>query len=271
MQDKGQEIYIIIIIASVLALFLVGFIVTILFLYQRRRHQQEQELALMKDVYEQEALKSQLEIQENTLKTISQELHDNIGQMLSVVKISLAVLPVAKEHEAYDPIQNSRQILNKAIADLSSLTKSLHTDRITEIGLDEAIRYEIDSVKRSGILDVNLSIEGEEFHFEDQKKIFLFRMFQEILNNILKHSRATTVSVTLQYGTDYSFELGIIDNGVGFDVASKRQAVNSSSGVGLKSLFNRAKLVGADLEMHSEPGKGTRVTISIPAPETNGI
>jgi signal transduction histidine kinase len=265
MQDKGQEIYIIIIIAMILAIMLVGFIVTMLFLYQRRRYQQQQELSLLRDQYEQEALKSQLEIQENTLQTLSQELHDNIGQMLSVVKMSLAVLPLPKEHEAYEPIQNSRQILNKAILDLSNLTKSLHTERITEIGLAEAIRYELESVKKSGILEVQLDQSGNEFHFDDQKRIFLFRMFQENLNNILKHSRATLLKVSLNYGEDNSFVLGIEDNGVGFDVEEKKKSISSGKGVGLKSLFNRAKLVGAELTLQSEIGKGTKVTIKIPA------
>jgi len=269
MPNQGQEIYIIIIIGMVLAVMLVGFIVTIAFLYQRRRHQQQQELAVMKDQYEQEALKSQLEIQENTLKTISQELHDNIGQMLSVVKISLAVLPVEKLHEAYEPIQNSRQILNKAILDLSNLTKSLHTDRITSIGLAESIGFEVDSVKKSGILDIQYKVSGKELHFDEQKKIFLFRMFQEILNNILKHSQASLVTITLDSPGDDNFVLTIDDNGVGFDVDEKRNAVSSSSGVGLKSLFNRAKLLGANLSMNSEPGKGTRVCIELPAPEKN--
>ena len=191
MPNQNPEIYFVIIIGAALALLLVGFIVTILFLYQRRRYQQEQELAQLKDQYEQEALKSQLEIQENTLQTLSQELHDNIGQMLSVVKMSLAVLPLQKEHEAYEPVQNSRQILNKAILDLSNLTKSLHTERITEIGLAEAIRFELESVKKSGILEVQLNQSGNEFHFDDRRKIFLFRMFQENLNNNIKHSRAS--------------------------------------------------------------------------------
>lgn len=267
MQNTGKEFYIIITIAVLLALMLVGFIVTMLFLYQRRRHQQEQELAQVKDQYEQEALKSQLEIQENTLKTISQELHDNIGQMLSVVKISLAVLPLDKQHEAFDPIQNSRQILNKAIVDLSNLTKSLHTDRITEIGLAESIGFEVDAVRKSGILDIQYEVKGTEIHFDDQKKIFLFRMFQEILNNILKHSQANTVKITLDYPGDNKFALSIQDNGVGFNVEEKRKGVSSSSGVGLKSLFNRAQLVGAELTMTSEPGKGTQVLIEMAAPE----
>lgn len=269
MPNKNPEIYYVIIIGASLALLLVGFIVTMLFLYQRRRHQQEQEMAIMKDQYDQEALRSQLEIQENTLKSISQELHDNIGQMLSVVKFSLAVLPVEKLHEAYEPIQNSRQILNKAILDLSNLTKSLHTDRITGISLAESIGFEVDSVRKSGILDIQYNVSGMELHFDEQKKIFLFRMFQEILNNILKHSQASLVKITLDTPGDDNFVLTIEDNGVGFNVEEKRNAVSSSSGVGLKSLFNRAKLVGANLSMNSEPGKGTRVCIELPAPEKN--
>lgn len=265
MPNQNPEIYFVIVIGATLALLLVGFIVTILFLYQRRRHQQEQEMALLKDIYEQEALKSQLEIQENTLKTISQELHDNIGQLLSVVKISMSVLPIEKNHQAFAPIQNLREILNKAILDLSNLTKSLHTDRIIEIGLTELIQFDLELVKNSGILDIQFNVHGKEFPFDEQKKIFLFRMFQEIFNNMLKHAKATIVKITLDYQQDNNFVMKIEDNGIGFNVEEKKQAVNSSSGVGLKSLFNRAKLLGADLVMHSETGKGTRVTIQMPA------
>ena len=269
MPNQNPEIYFVIVIGATLALLLVGFIVTILFLYQRRRQLQEQELVVLKDVYEQEALKSQVEIQEITLKTISQELHDNIGQLLSVVKISLAILPVEKSHEAYAPIQNSRQILNKAIGDLSNLTKSLHTDRITEIGLAESIGFDLQLIKNSGIIDIQFSVTGEEFPFDEQKKIFLFRMFQEIFNNMLKHSKATRVKVLLDYTGEDTFVMQIEDNGIGFNVEEKKQSVSSSSGVGLKSLFNRAKLLGANLTLQSEPGKGTIVMIQLPIAEIN--
>ena len=115
MQSQNEEIYIVILIGVVLALFLVGFIVTIFLLAQRKKQRQEQELRKMKAQYEQELLKSQLEIQESTLKTIAMELHDNIGQVLSVVKLWMAILPVEKEHPAFEGIQNSREMLNKVI------------------------------------------------------------------------------------------------------------------------------------------------------------
>jgi two-component system NarL family sensor kinase len=145
---------------------LVGFIVTSLFLYQRRQHRQEQQLVRMKDEYQQELLRSQLEIQETTFKTIAMELHDNIGQVLSVVKLSLSVLPLGKEHPAYESVQNSRQMLNKVIYDMGNLTKSLHTDRIAQIGLVEAMRFDLDSLRRTGLLEVDFFVDGVEYHLK---------------------------------------------------------------------------------------------------------
>jgi two-component system NarL family sensor kinase len=270
MPAQNQEIYVyvVILISIALALLLVGFILTTLFLYQRRQHRQEQQLARMKDEYQQELLRSQLEIQETTFKTIAMELHDNIGQVLSVVKLSLSVLPLDKEHPAYESVQNSRQMLNKVIYDMGNLTKSLHTDRIAQIGLIEAMRFDLDSLRRTGLLEVEFSVDGEEYRLEDQRSIFLYRMFQEMLNNILKHSRATRVNIAINYSIDNKFVLQVEDNGVGFDVEKKRSQTSSSSGIGLKSMTNRASLIGAQISVQSQPGKGTSIQVEVPYKST---
>jgi len=260
---QKPEIYFVTIIGIILAVLLVGFIVTILFLYQRRQHRQEQEMLLVKDKYEKEALRSQLEIQENTLKAIAQELHDNIGQLLSVVKLSLSALPLEKDHPAHELSRHSQDVLNKAIYDLSDLTKSLHSERIRDVGLVESMRFELASIKKTGLIDIQFSVSGSEVQLPEQKAIFLFRMFQEMLNNILKHSRASHVTVSLSYLDDDTFVLEVADNGVGFNVTEKQQSVSSSRGVGLKSMFNRAQLMGAVINIDSEEGKGTRVLVKL--------
>lgn len=266
MQDQNTELYFAIVIAVILGLVLVGFIVTILFLYQRRQHQHTQEMMRLKETYDREALQSQMEIQETTLQAIAQELHDNIGQMLSVVKLSLSVLPLEKDQPAFEMVKNSQQMLNKAILDLSDLTKSMHTDRIVDVGLSDSIRFELASIKRTGILQVDFSVTGMEIPFDGQKSIFLFRMFQEMLNNILKHAKATFVTVSLIYTADDLFIMEIEDNGRGFNVEEKRQNA-TASGVGLKSIFSRAQLIGATIDVKSEPGKGTRITVELPYQE----
>jgi signal transduction histidine kinase len=264
MSAQTQEIYVVVLIATALALLLVGFIVTMLFLYQRRQHRQEQQLVRIKDEYQQELLRSQLEIQETTFKTIAMELHDNIGQVLSVVKLSLSILPLDKEHPAYESVQSSRQMLNKVIYDMGNLTKSLHTDRIAQIGLVEAMRFDLDSLRRTGLLEVDFSVDGTEYRLEDQRSIFLYRMFQEMLNNILKHSKATRVNIAVNYSIDNKFVLQVEDNGVGFDVDKKRAQASSSSGIGLKSMTNRASLIGAQISVQSQPGKGTSIQVEVP-------
>jgi two-component system, NarL family, sensor kinase len=258
-----EEIYFVVIFGILLGLLLVGFIITMIFLYQRSRHRQEKEMAMIKDKYEKEILRSQLEIQENTFKAIAQELHDNIGQMLSVVKLSLATMPIEKEHKAFELSQHSQQVLSKAIQDLSGLTKSLYTDRIKDVGLAESIQFELFSVEKAGIIKVAFNVSGTEFLFPEQKAIFLFRIFQESLNNTLKHANATQIEVSLNYQEPNIFVMEIKDNGAGFSVEDKINSVSSGKGVGLKSIINRAHLIGASIGIQSKAGEGTTTFIKL--------
>jgi signal transduction histidine kinase len=264
MPAQSQEIYVIILLGTVLALLLVGFILTIFFLYQRKKQKQEQEMVVMKEQFAQELLRSQLEIQESTMKNIAQELHDNIGQVLSVIKLWLAILPVDQGHPAYEGVQNSREMLNKVIYDMADLTKSLHTDRITEIGLTEAIRFDLDTLRKTGLFEINFAVSGEQVDFDRQKSIFLFRMYQEIMNNILKHSKAVHVRVSVNYSADNKFVLVVEDDGVGFDMQAKQKQVSSSNGLGLKNMKNRARLIGAEISIESQPAKGTVISVEMP-------
>ena len=264
MQNPSTEAYVVVVLGITLALLLVGFIVSILFLYQRRQHRQEQELARMKDEYQNELLQSQLEIKESTFKTIAQELHDNIGQMLSVVKFSLASLSINKEHPDFETVFESKEMLNKAIFDLSDITKSMHTDRITKIGLVEAIRHELEMLKKLKLFDTSMQSSEEHCHFDEQKEIFLFRMFQEMMNNTIKHAKASMVDVKIDCSENGNFSLVIKDNGVGFNVTEKQLTKSSTAGVGLKSIINRAKLIGASVSIQSAPGEGTSVSVELP-------
>jgi two-component system, NarL family, sensor kinase len=264
MQDQNKEIYFVIFMGTLLAFLLVGFILSMFFFYQRKRQKQERELIRLKEEYEQEVLRSQLEIQETTMNTLAQELHDNIGQTLSVIKLWMSMVPIEKDHEAFEGVQNSKEMLHKVIRDIADLTKSLHTDRIADIGLSEAINFDLASIRRAGILKINFETLGEEFHFPDQKSVFIFRMYQEMMHNIIKHSQATHVMVSLVYSGNDTFAMTIQDDGVGFDVQQKKDSGSGSSGLGLKSMRNRAKMIGADLSIQSEPGKGTIISVSVP-------
>lgn len=261
--QQNPELYFVIIVGIILGLLLVSFIAAMLVLYKRKQQKQEEEMARVKDRYEKEALHSQLEIQENTLKTISQELHDNIGQLLSVVKLSLSTLPIEMEHKAFPLVAHSQKVLNKAIIDLSNITKSLYTERISELGLAESVRFELLAINNTGQFETSFQQEGPEVQLPERSLIFLFRMFQEMLNNIIKHSGASRIAVRLCYSEDGQLVMEVEDNGKGFDVEKMKASLSSGKGVGLKSMMNRARMMGADLQMDSREGKGTRITVKL--------
>jgi signal transduction histidine kinase len=214
-------------------------------------------------------LRSQLEIQETTFKTIGSELHDNIGQLLSVVKLSLSGLPIKPDEKAYEPLQNIREVVNEVAASISDLTKTLHTDRITNVGLVESIRLELNMFRKNGLIEAKMKVTGKEQILDKQSSVFLFRIFQEVTNNALKHSGASKLTISVSYNFEH-FLMEISDNGKGFNLDEKLSKGNSVAGVGLNSMYNRAALIGAKFAIKSSVGEGTTVTIELPLMESIG-
>jgi two-component system NarL family sensor kinase len=253
MPDQYTEVVAVIIAGAILALLLVGFIVTMLIVYRRRQYKQEQEL-----------LNARLEIQEHILKNLSEEIHDNIGQMLSVLKLTLGAIPAQTDSETSDFIKESKGMVNMIITSVSDLSKSLHTDRILKIGILEAVRFELEKIEKTNLFTTAFNCADYTFRLETENEIFLFRIIQEILNNIIKHSRANNIQVSF-FCKERFIVFTFADNGVGFDVREALQKSAANRGIGLTSMTNRAKLIGGQLNINSQPGKGTIITIEIPA------
>ena len=253
MQDQYPEVIVVIIAGALLALLLVGFVVTLLVVYRRKQYLHEQEL-----------LQARLEIQENIFRSLSEEIHDNIGQVLSVLKLTLSVTPLKEDQDAYKYVQESRQMVNNIIASISDLSKSLHPDRIIKIGIVEAVRFELEKLEKTNLFSTSFVQDGAHFQIPPENEIFLFRIIQEILNNIIKHSKAQNINVSFSH-KERSIVFTFVDNGVGFDVKEAMQKSSSGRGIGLTSMMNRAKLIGGYLTISSELQKGTSIVMEIPA------
>jgi two-component system NarL family sensor kinase len=253
MQNQFSEIVGVIIAGIFLALLVVGFIITMLVVYRRRQYQHQQEL-----------LHARLEIQENIFKNLSEEIHDNIGQELSVLKLTLSVISVKGQDEAEKFIMESRGMVNHIISSISDLSKSLHTDRIVKIGIIEAVKFDLEKIEKTSLFKTFFTHDDEGFEINPGNEIFLFRIIQEILNNIIKHSKAQNIQADLNY-KENNIIFTFADDGVGFDVREAMQRPSSNRGIGLTSMVNRAKLIGGQLTILSQPGKGTKTVIKIPA------
>jgi len=250
MQTKyPEEVYVLIAISSVVALLLIGFIVTLVVFYRRKQY-----------IHEQELLKTQLEIQEQVFKDVSQEIHDNIGQVLSVIKLTLASAPLKKEDPAYEYLQDSKMMVSGVIEDISDLSKSLHPDRVLKIGIAEAVEFELNKLQKTGQFRTSMKAPEKHIVLSTKNEIFLFRILQEILNNIVKHSDADHISVEMDFdGENTSIE--VKDDGKGFDVEKTLQKSTMERGIGLSSMKNRMKMIGGVFDIKSAPGFGTTIQI----------
>jgi len=243
------------------------FVFLAFFIFFKKVMQKQNDMLLneqkIKNDFQQALLQTQLEIQEQTLKTISEEIHDNIGQALSLAKLKLNTIDITKQEQLIEKITDSKNLVSKAIQDLRDLSRSLNTDNIAAMGLIRAVEYELELFRKSGFA-TDLRISGTITRMEPQRELIIFRIVQEALTNIIKHAEAGTITVTAVYNTD-ALELQVQDDGKGIAVMldiNKEESSNKS--LGLRNMHNRAKMVGATFSMESVSGNGTVIKLSIP-------
>jgi two-component system, NarL family, sensor kinase len=251
-------------VVVVLILLLAGiFIIALVTFNNRRKKKHIEEKRAMESNFQQEILRTQLEIQEQTLKNISQEIHDNIGQVLSLAKLNLATIDISKALRLQEKIDESKNLVGKVIQDLRDLAKSLNTDYVAQMGLARSIEYELELINKTELFKTSFQISGSVVKLEKQKELVIFRIVQETLNNIIKHSGASEIMVALLYSPE-NFELSIHDNGRGFDLNAPSEKEGIPSGLGIRNMKNRAELIRAQLTISSDPGKGTFVHLILP-------
>jgi signal transduction histidine kinase len=252
-----------IIITTLIFLIAPAFLLLYIFVYNRRKKRHIEEKELMKTTFEAELVKTQFEIQEQTMQTIGADLHDNIGQLLSLTSLTLNSIELEDLAKARQKIDTAIDLTIHSIKELRQLGKLLQGDQLIVLGLPEAIRHEVSFMERSGHFEINYEISGEPPAENNKNKdLILFRILQEILNNIIKHASATDINIELAYLAG-QIKLQIRDNGVGFNLDDLPE---EKRGMGLHNIKKRAGIIGGDAEITSNPGEGTCVTIFIPYP-----
>lgn len=198
------------------------------------------------------------EIQQATLNTISQEIHDNVGQLLSLTKMQLNLIEQSPEKDD-DLVRDAKDNISKAMTDLRDLAKGMSSDRIKLLGLYDSVVQEAQRINKAGRIEVTVNNSGIKKEPEHQKQLVLFRVIQECFQNIIKHANASHVEVNFVYHPQH-FEITITDNGVGFDY---HPGSTAAEGLGLMNIFNRVQLVGGEANLKTAIGEGTTVFISV--------
>lgn len=248
---QDHELYRLVMALAMLFLLLSLVIIGVMLAYGKRRQKHLLELKEIEHNYKQSLLSSQIEIQEETLKNIGQELHDNISQQLGLTKIQLTrFVDLAPE------LRESRQIVSQTIEDIRALSKSLHPDRIASVPLHENMALELSRLQRISPLTIRQQIEEDHPGLKVETRIIMFRIFQELMNNALRHSQAGTVMVQLGYGPA-TLNLQVSDNGIGLPQGLR-------DGIGFIGIKNRVGMLAGTVELTNQQPRGACIRVQVP-------
>jgi two-component system sensor histidine kinase UhpB len=200
-------------------------------------------------------------------KRISQELHDEVGQALTAVKINLSVIspmlqsgaaPRVRERLA-ETIDLTEDLLEK----IQDLSLSLRPSMLDDLGLVPALRWYIDSFEKRTKIKTRLQILNVKERFRPEIETSLFRIVQEALTNAVKYAKADLITIYLKKKKS-EIELSIVDNGEGFDLEEFRSRPFSDRGIGLIGIQERAASHNGAAQIHTQTNQGTQIIISIP-------
>ncbi len=206
--------------------------------------------------------------QENERKRVASELHDGLGQDLLLIKNRVGLLAADAKHppEVARQLAEISQNASRAIAEVRAISQALRPAALEQVGLTEALEWMVDQVAAASSTKFSAELENIDGLLKPEMEISLYRIVQEALNNILKHAQASLVMVEIKRLRS-GLWVSVFDNGNGFDPAHADGDREPKPGFGLVSMKERAKVLGGRIDCQSTPGKGTRVTLTVPLPD----
>ena len=261
MQVSSKEIISLITLTSIIFLIAPLFLIRYVLLYNKKKKKHSEEKVLMREAYDTELLKTQIEVQEQTLKTVAYDLHDNIGQLLSLTAVTLSTIDANDPKTVAEKITFIEDLTQRSIKEVKALSKLLHSEDLMKAGIIAAIEFELNWLSRSNRFKLifNKPFQLNKPLINNQETI-IFRLFQEIINNIIQHAKATEIIINLEEVED-QICLTICDNGIGFNV---EETLTVKTGMGLNNIKKRTAMLNGLTTINSSPGKGSMIKITIP-------
>jgi signal transduction histidine kinase len=206
-------------------------------------------------------VKTRIEIKDQTLAEISKELHDNIGQIISVAIMQLNMTIENPKEVNKDELRNLKEIIAKSLDEIRILSRIINKDNIINSNFIEAIESDLKRIRNLKKIDCIMKCVGDYPIIIAEHELFLYRIFQEAIHNVLKHSHSASFQIDI-ICLKYALFIKLQDSGRGFDINAKK------SGSGLNNMFLRAKLIGAELTIESDQ-TGTSIELKYPLTKEN--
>lgn len=237
---------------SVISLLLV--VIAIRLYFRRQLNLKTRELQLKQSA----RMSAIIETEEKERKRVAEELHDGLGQLLSTARLNISGIGTDLQEKDVTLWKNSLDLLDEACSEVRSISHNMMPGALIRSGLIEAIDDLVSKINAAGKLEVTFDTELNE-RFPETLEVAVYRITQEILNNMIRHAEASRILITLEK-TGATLELTIADNGKSFDVAS----IPGSEGIGWKNIYSRVEILNGNIAVTSEKERGTSVFLSVP-------
>jgi signal transduction histidine kinase len=207
------------------------------------------------------ATKAIITAEENERQRIAADLHDGVGQMMSAAKMNLSA--IENEIPFTDEVQKQSfeklmALVDESCKEIRSVSHQMMPNALLKSGLASAIKEFLDKIDNR-VIKINLFTEGLQERLDSNTETVLYRVIQECVNNVIKHSGANNLDISLIKDAD-GISATVEDNGRGFDTSDRQQF----EGIGLKNISSRIAYLKGTIEFDSSPGKGTLVAIYVP-------
>jgi signal transduction histidine kinase len=264
----GQTEYsIFVVVATIVLLVFIGGIVTFIVQYRRKKLAYEKEKATINEQHIQELLNTKLEIQKQTMQDVGREIHDNVGQKLTLASIYTNKMAFENQFpEIKERIGEIGNLITESLSDLRGLSRNL-TNANTDIDdIKELVENECKRINALKICDTTCYFNTIDFTISNNNKNFLLRIVQEFIQNSLKHAKCSHIRMDFNY-SDEGLLAVLKDDGTGFDM--NESARKPKRGIGLSNMKKRADIIGASFALSSILNEGTTLHIFIPANKLN--
>lgn len=241
--------------ASVFLLLITLFIVLLLMAYKKRDVNHINEKKRLEEDFRNQLLQSQIEVQEQTFQQIAKELHDNVGQLLSTSRMLVGLAERGMENPP-DALLTANATIGQAINELRSLSKSLDKEWLEQFDLMQNLQTEVSRINAGNEVQATLAF-NQALELPAAKRIILFRMIQEAIQNALKHGHGNLIDISIE-NENNAILVKISDNGKGFEPDEQNK------GMGIVNMQHRAAALNGSLQYESKQGKGTVITITLP-------
>jgi len=238
--------------------------ITFLF-YQRKVNKNKLVLKEKEAAYQQELIYASINSQENERRRIARDLHDEVGAMLSTLKLQLGAVgkKLSATGATEDPTKPALSLVDETITNVRRISKDLLPPTLEEFGLAHALEDLADKVASASGIVINKDIQPLSKRLEVERELALYRVIQEMMNNALKHAEATEFDLAM-HEKDGRLSLSFSDNGKGFELDAIKKSKAGKTGLGLKNLENRVGAAGGEMELVSSLGSGTKLAVWMP-------